>query len=669
MACSPHHLKRLKNLESVCPPFVTGQRMVKYRSSSHQVDTDGMIPVLYNNNHYSPLIEHVTSHSKDRKKNQRGIKRERQEHSTAECLLRSKKMTFTDKSKPSKNSTLGTKSSVTSVVDSITNGKDSRGFWSKSKQEQSKRLWWPTKIDWQDSERNSSSGSSDKRAHLSSFSIKHYSHPQKKSLKTSWLSSTFSLAGSTEKEDTTRLSQPEKNKRSKMYKNLDPTQKKEMKKTLDQERVCSTNRMRKIELKPTSAQHHYLMVWFKDARWTYNRGIQRVIEEKWHLPTCTVPLNTIESILNKRFVGKSGLVGRELLRTRTPKVIRQQAIKSISTVLKAYRTNVQKRTFLRSMYPTNKKFHGPLAFQPSFKSAKHMTHDTIHIERVSLKFVDPSTCSIYRLWKPKNLPDGPKGHGHKKEYMFRNLQTTSGLLSPELMQHDFGIHTSFGKLYLLLTYKKTVGTIPRNNDTNTVVAIDPGVRRFATTYAPEGDVVIYGDNTTKVVDKLIRRIDRCKDRLSYCLDNKDKKRFRFKVWDARNKYHEAERKAKCVIRNLHYNVAHSLLKHNDIVIYPTVTSHHWRQGTGLPKSVKRRSQMLSFGQFRRRLIETSSAYANTKILTGSEAYTSKQCGACGTLNDKLGSSIVFKCSSCKQEADRDVHGARNILLRFLTKID
>ncbi len=135
-----------------------------------------------------------------------------------------------------------------------------------------------------------------------------------------------------------------------------------------------------------------------------------------------------------------------------------------------------------------------------------MTHDTIHIERISLKFIDSSTCYIYSTWKPKNLPDDIIGHGRQEQkgYMFRNLQTTSGALSRELMQHDFGIHVSFGKVYLLLTYKKMAGTIPRNKDTNSVVAIDPGVRRFATTYAPEGDVVIYGDNTTKVVDKIIR---------------------------------------------------------------------------------------------------------------------------------------------------------------------
>ena len=75
--------------------------------------------------------------------------------------------------------------------------------------------------------------------------------------------------------------------------------------------------------------------------------------------------------------------------------------------------------------------------------------------------------------------------------------------------------------------------------------------------------------------------------------------------------------------------------------------------------------MLAFGQFGRRLVETATMYKNRTILRGSEAYTSKQCGACGSINDRLGSSITFVCPNCSSVADRDVHAARNILLRFM----
>jgi transposase len=257
-----------------------------------------------------------------------------------------------------------------------------------------------------------------------------------------------------------------------------------------------------------------------------------------------------------------------------------------------------------------------------------------------------------------------------------------------MMGRDFGIHLSFGKIYLLLSHSTTAGTQTDEEHLSDVVAIDPGVRRFGTTYSPEGDVAIYGSNTTQVVDKLIRRIDRSKQYQSTArmrledlkeLDAKyqhyghtfsrgnrrAKKHLRTKLWSTRKNYHRAKRKAQDVIRNFHYNVAHDLLRRNRTIIYPTTSSHHWIRGKTLHRSVKRRAQMLAFGQFGRRLVETSTMYKNRTILRGSEAYTSKQCGACGTINDRLGSSITFKCPNCSIVADRDVHAARNILLRFM----
>ena len=47
---------------------------------------------------------------------------------------------------------------------------------------------------------------------------------------------------------------------------------------------------------------------------------------------------------------------------------------------------------------------------------------------------------------------------------------------------------------------------------------------------------------------------------------------------------------------------------------------------------------------------------------------SKTCGACGWLHYKLGGAKVFRCGAagCGAVFDRDLNGARNILLRYLT---
>ena len=187
----------------------------------------------------------------------------------------------------------------------------------------------------------------------------------------------------------------------------------------------------------------------------------------------------------------------------------------------------------------------------------------------------------------------------------------------------------------------------------------------------------YGCNASKVIDKLIRRIDYRKARLRTCalkkesledncfLDRKAKRKLRLKLLKARKRYYDAEDKAKRVVRDFHYKTAHALLSRYKTVVLPSTSSHRWRQGKRLCPQVKRRSATLRIGAFSERLKQTATFYAGSRVVRCSEAYTSKQCGACGCLNDKLGGSKVFKCKSCGAKADRDIHAARNILLRCL----
>ena len=146
---------------------------------------------------------------------------------------------------------------------------------------------------------------------------------------------------------------------------------------------------------------------------------------------------------------------------------------------------------------------------------------------------------------------------------------------------------------------------------------------------------------------------------------KKKRARRTRLRRSTHRYYSALLKAKNVVKDFHYKVSHSLLARHDTIICPTTTSHKWRQGPSLRSIVKRRILLLSFGSFARRLVQCATMYKNKTIVRGSEAYTSKQCGRCGTLQDKLGSSLLFTCGQCALESDRDIHAARNILLRFI----
>ena len=56
------------------------------------------------------------------------------------------------------------------------------------------------------------------------------------------------------------------------------------------------------------------------------------------------------------------------------------------------------------------------------------------------------------------------------------------------------------------------------------------------------------------------------------------------------------------------------------------------------------------------------------LKTVSEAYTTKTCGHCGSIHKTIGSNKVYNCNNCSTRIDRDINGARNILIRTCTKL-
>ena len=51
-----------------------------------------------------------------------------------------------------------------------------------------------------------------------------------------------------------------------------------------------------------------------------------------------------------------------------------------------------------------------------------------------------------------------------------------------------------------------------------------------------------------------------------------------------------------------------------------------------------------------------------------EEYTSKTCTKCGWISEKYDKKRVKECENCKQKIDRDINGARNILIKNIEKI-
>ncbi len=70
--------------------------------------------------------------------------------------------------------------------------------------------------------------------------------------------------------------------------------------------------------------------------------------------------------------------------------------------------------------------------------------------------------------------------------------------------------------------------------------------------------------------------------------------------------------------------------------------------------------MLSLSHYAfRQILEYQCIKYNCKLNIVNEAYTTKMCSQCKTIND-VGKSKIFNCINCKFNCDRDINASINI---------
>jgi len=177
------------------------------------------------------------------------------------------------------------------------------------------------------------------------------------------------------------------------------------------------------------------------------------------------------------------------------------------------------------------------------------------------------------------------------------------------------------------------------------VSLDPGVRTFMTAFSNQG-VFEFGISD-------IKRISRLQYHL-YQLKGSRKRHARARMYT----------KIQNLIDDLHWKVAKFLTTNFENIYIPEFNVGQMVQSEKLRSVTKREMLALSHYKFRMRLIHAAHKNGAT-IHVVNESYTSKTCTNCGELNEKLGSSKTFNCDECGLTLDRDINGARNILLRAL----
>lgn len=118
-----------------------------------------------------------------------------------------------------------------------------------------------------------------------------------------------------------------------------------------------------------------------------------------------------------------------------------------------------------------------------------------------------------------------------------------------------------------------------------------------------------------------------------------------------------------VVDDLHYKTINYITKKYNTIILPTFESQKL-----LKKMDSRISKRMLLAykqyQFKTRLQQKCAQRGNRLILC-TEEYTSKTCGRCGVIKTDLMREETYECGECGLQIDRDINGARNILIKVL----
>jgi len=525
-----------------------------------------------------------------------------------------KRTILSDKSNRSNKRTRNTKSSRTSGPASTLSARDSYGWWTKSCEDLSKKLWSPTEIDCAVLPTSSSSGFVRSTEPLSWSRIESYAPQSKSSQRISWPLYMSSRAGTTESEDT-------------------------------QKTPKSLVRCQKIRLRPTTKQAQKLRQWMIAARNTYNSGL-RLIKDGKAKPTL---------LLKKLVVTRRKEDGPKVQQMKqTPADIRSRAIMDLidafKTAQEGFKARKLRERTQKGRWKKRKKkeknlgrrrWRKRVAYHINYKS-KRLTSDSFGFEQESINIKNGELFLFARV-KKFGMQDGIK----MSEVPGQPIDACSR------------IQYLFGRWYLLLPYQVEIEDTCLVN--GRVGALDPGVRTFQAFYSEDECGEIAPDTEKKAL-AMKNKIEGIRELIDIL---KDKGGFRLKINRLTKAWYRANARASNLASDLHFKTIKFLFDRFDVIIAPRLgVASMLRRDSNLSTKTKVTMRFQQHGAFHSRLWMKAESCGKI-ILDLEEHGTSQTCSSCGQANRKLGSAKVFKCAPCGFQADRDVNSSKNHLLKAL----
>lgn len=212
----------------------------------------------------------------------------------------------------------------------------------------------------------------------------------------------------------------------------------------------------------------------------------------------------------------------------------------------------------------------------------------------------------------------------------------------------------FGKWFIVIP--REMKTTPIDNQEG-VVAIDPGIRTFATYFSTEGYFGKLGQGAFDRILKLNLKIDKLISKLSKETDKHKKSNLKRSIFNIRFKIRN-------LIDELHWKTIKFFTSRFKVIIFPpfNVSEMVKKSKRKLSKKVVRSMNCFRFYEFKERL-KLKCKENGITFVESSEAFTSKTNSFTGELIENLGSKEKFMFNNIS--IDRDINGARNILIRAM----
>lgn len=357
--------------------------------------------------------------------------------------------------------------------------------------------------------------------------------------------------------------------------------------------------MKKIKLKPNQKQKKILKEWISTSRAIYNSGVDKINKDSKNANFRKLR----DELVTAKRIGVKNENVKDWMKN-TPKDIRADTLKELVSGFKGNITKLKK---------------GSIKFFDLKHRIKKVPTYSIPIPKTAIKILDKKVKIFNRY-----IEDGIK------------IRDKKGFK----IEHDCKIEWKYpNEFSLIIPYEGKFKEIKKEKD---IVALDPGIRKFMTSFSDEE---ICEFHITEKVKKYNKEIDNIKS------NNKGRKGILKRTFKITN-----------IIKEFHYGVINYLTRNYKTILLPSFDSQEFfGKRRVINKKSARTLNNLSHFKFKERLRHRCNL-TNTSLFIVDESFTSKTCTGCGVINN-VGGSETYKCCSCNLVIDRDVNGARNIFIK------